>query len=160
MPAIWTLDLVCECLVSAFRLRPGLPVNAAWPNPPIATIAEVEVEMNWQRRFLPDDPDGWRYLRTWAQCKATGDAITPRIKGRGWSRKSFENGWRRAAAVIAKGLNAERVNTAALLAGEAAEARLERNGVISVPSAAPAFVKLDKGKDAVRPNASQNRGIA
>lgn len=127
MPVPWTPERVDDALVAAFRLRGGAVVPSA---------REVEAQLNWRRRFLDADPDGWTYLFARARCLAAGESVSALRAGRGWPRDRFERGWRRARATVVAGLNRERVNTAALLAGEAAETRLLERGRIQVVGAA------------------------
>ena len=131
MPHRWTPDLVEEALGRAFRLRPGAM---------IATPGEVESLLNWRRRFLPADAEGWSYLVARAQCHAEGTRVAERRRAMGWSRDKFERGWRRAAQAIADGLNVERINRAALTAGEEAEERLERTGKIRIVVSQPRYL--------------------
>lgn len=124
MPDTWTRQRVCGALVAAFR-RPAGEF--------LATPGQVEAQLNWQIRIPQLDRADWRFLMSWAECQAARTSIEERRRDRGWSHWEFQRGWRRAAETIAAGLNRERVNTAILLAGEAAEARLESGGWIDVP---------------------------
>lgn len=151
MPFDWSPDSVCAVLVDVFRARPTLPVRSMWPASAKTIVADVEIPLNWDRRFLAKDPDGWLYLRTWAYCRASDESISGLVKRSGWSRKAFENGWRRAASAIASGLNGERINAAGLLAGEAAEDRLIVLGRIEDPDVAPRIQLLTRGKPASDP---------
>jgi hypothetical protein len=146
MPHVWTAGSVCECLIQAFKARPALPVHSAWRSAPVLTIGDVDVELNWGARFLQQDPDGWTFLKAWAQCKAARESVERKRVGMGWSRKAFQNGWRRAAGTVARELNAERINRAALQAGEAAEGRLIRAGRIEIADATPQLYRLTRGK--------------
>ena len=90
--------------------------------------------LQWRLRFPQLDAAGWRFLLAWAECRAARESIEERRRRRGWTAWEFQQGWRRAADTIADCLNRERVNTASLLAGEAAEERLEAIGRIAPPS--------------------------
>lgn len=116
--------MVCDALVAAFQ-RPRGAYNA--------TPGEVEAQLNWRARFPGLDRGSWRFLLAWGECTAGRLSIEERRREMGWSSWEFQQGWRRAADTIATGLSVEKVNTALLLAGEAAEERLEARGTIDPP---------------------------
>lgn len=118
---------VCDVLAELCRGRAGAHV---------ATGGAIEQQLNWRRRFLADDRDGWDALLMRAQCAAAGESVRARYGALGWPRRRFDRAWARAAAAIAAGLANERVNAAAFAANEAAEARLERLGKIQSGPAA------------------------
>ena len=118
----WTRETVCAALIEAFK-RP----SGAF----LATPREVEAKLNWRLRVPRLEASAWRFLLVWAECQAGCISIEERRRGRGWTQWEFQQGWRRAADAIAEGLNGERINTAALLAGEAAEDRCEARGQIA-----------------------------
>lgn len=107
----WTPERVCGLLIAVCRGR-GL---FGW------TAGDLERSLNWRRRFLAGDPEGWSYLVAWAQAQAgTGLPATELIEARGFRRRAFETGWRRAAAAIAAGLAREAEPGAAMTdAGDA-----------------------------------------
>lgn len=127
----WTVKRVCDVFVEAYRAQPHLNVHGRFTV--VGAGAEAATINNWQIRFLSADPEGWKYLCKWAQCKATGRSVDEVSRGLGYSVSAFQRGWRRAAERVAVGLETERVNTAALLAGEAAESRMEAAGRIVPP---------------------------
>jgi hypothetical protein len=121
MPDRWTVERVCSVLVDECRRAPdGLPIQlpvryvpGAAPPLPHASWGQIEERLNWRVRFFSKETLGdWIFLLAWAQCKASGESISARIRGMGYKRTAFEQGRRRAARVISEGLNARRSDAA------------------------------------------------
>lgn len=127
---IRTRDDVTTVLAELFRGR-GAYVLAA---------SEVERSVNWRRRFLENDREGWDALVMRAQSIAAGESARERYASRGWGRKRYENAWRRGADAIAAGFARERINAAALEAGEQAEDRLLQSGRLALPQSEPCLL--------------------
>lgn len=96
----------------------------------MAAPGDVSKSLQYDKRFGLD-PDDWRYLLTRCHVAAKGGSIEATRKGMGWTRSRFQDGWRRAAAQIADGLNRERgLNAANIQAAEDAHERLIESGQI------------------------------
>lgn len=118
----WTSERVCGLIIELCR---GSGAFGATPG-------SIERQLNWRRRFLQHDPEGWTYLVAWSCAQAgSGPALRMLIEERGWPRRGVETGWRRAAAAIAAGLVREAGhNAAAIAAADASEDRLAASGAI------------------------------
>ena len=119
----------------------------------MASAGEVEKRLRWRTRFLvrPADRELWTYLVAWARARAAAESGRALASDRGWHRGRYQRGFRRASELIAAGLNAERINAASLLAGEQAEPRLIRRGMIPAAKGRPRQDPVDNVKTHARP---------
>jgi hypothetical protein len=99
-------------LVAAFRVLPLLPVfgtsrmlltAAGGQN----TMAEV---LDWAL-LLKADPNGQRYLWSWARCRATKSSFGAFCREMSWARGTAEDGRRRAACTIVTALLTDHKST-------------------------------------------------
>lgn len=150
----WTDERVRSVLVDAYLHAPALPVRSRWATSPVVLLGSVRLELNWEVRFLADDPEAWWAFRIWAWCQATGISVSEKLvdEGRPMARSTFDVRVARAAAAIVAGLNRnEGLNAAGILAYEQSKARLRRTGRLRRRRGRVRKLLLTPGKSALEP---------
>lgn len=84
----------------------GEPVRLT---PTSSQVERMERAILWQSRYLADFPDLAAFLKVWLRCRVSRKKFGAECKRRGWARATAYRGRDRALAIIAEGLNRDRV---------------------------------------------------